>query len=273
MDINFTQSVVDLNSFSVERLLEYFLQPKRTGYDMPKTLTYGLLLVAAVYAIYEVLKKLKVKIDRRLAIAISPYVVLGSSIRVLEDLGRLQGNIFVTPGIYIFVFAITISVLLISLFIERKKGVPYFKIVFTFGVFIMSLPIGMLIQSLEVHVNLYGALLSAAFFIPWILLMRFIRWRGENKAAMLLQMLDATVTFVSLQFFNFYEQHILPTAFIDMFGPASFIAVKAVATFALIMVIDKFSKDRQFNTYIKLVIGVLGAATGTRDLLALMALG
>ncbi len=264
---------MDLSSFSIDKLLEYFLQPKRSGYDVPKTLTYGLLLVAAVYVIYETLKKLKVKIDRRLAIAIAPYVVLGSSIRVLEDLGLIHGNIFVTPGIYVFVFAITIAALLVSLFIEKKRGIPYFKPVCMFGTLLMSLPLSVLIASLMTHINLYGALLFVVFFVPWILLFKFLRWSGENKAVMSLQMLDATATFVSLQFFNFYEQHILPTAFINIFGPASFIVVKAVGIAVLLMAIDKFSDDKQFNTYVKLVIGVLGAATGTRDLLALMALG
>ncbi len=74
------------------------------------------------------------------------------------------------------------------------------------------------------------------------------------------------------EYFNFYEQHILPTAFINMFGPASFIVVKIVVMIAVLLAIDRLSKDREFNTYIKIVIGILGAATGGRDFLALFSL-
>ena len=255
----------------ISKLLEYFLEPKRTRYDIPKTITYGFLFVVAAYGIYKLLKKLKIGINRELAIAAAPYVVLGSSTRVLEDMGLISGYIFVTPSIYIFIFLITFGAILFSLFVEKKTNVPYFKITFLFGALLLSIPLSYISISL-LHINLYGLYFVAIFFAPWLLLVR-INWSLENKVVMLLQMFDATVTFVSLQFFSFYEQHILPTAFISVFGPASFIIVKAVVVVALLLAIDKLSKDREFNSYIKLVIGILGAATGIRDFLALLVLG
>jgi uncharacterized membrane protein len=257
-------------SFDFGKILEYLLEPKKSGYDAPKTITYGLILVLAVYAIYKILKKIKVKIDRKLAVAVAPYVVLGSSLRVLEDMGLTSGYFFVTPGIYFLVFLIVIATLLSALVLQRKKGVPYFKSVFIVGMLLMSVPLARIVVASQ---NIYGVLLVMASFLPWVIIFKLAKWSVENKAATLLQLFDATVTFVSLQFFSFYEQHILPTALIDVFGPASFIIFKAVGIVALMLVIDRFSDDREFNTYIKLVIGILGAATGTRDLLALAALG
>jgi len=44
-------------------LIDYFLSPKKTGYDVPKTLVYAIALIIAVYCIYKNLKKLNIKVD------------------------------------------------------------------------------------------------------------------------------------------------------------------------------------------------------------------
>ena len=62
---------------SAEDLLDYFVNPTKEGYTPGKTLAFALVLIAAVYAIFWVLKKLKIKIDRKLVIAIFPYIILG----------------------------------------------------------------------------------------------------------------------------------------------------------------------------------------------------
>ena len=122
-------------------VLDYFLHPKKTGYDFPKTLVYAALFVLAIYVIFKLLKKMKIKVDKRLAIAISPYIVLGGALRVIQDIGLVSSYFFVTPGIYVFVFFITLLVLLSSLFLEKKKGVPYFKTMFMAGLLLMAFTI------------------------------------------------------------------------------------------------------------------------------------
>lgn len=74
----------------LQDIFDYFLAPKKTGYDVPKTLIFATLLVIAVYSVYVMLKKLKLKIDKRLALAVSPFIVFGGIIRVLQDAGVLN---------------------------------------------------------------------------------------------------------------------------------------------------------------------------------------
>jgi uncharacterized membrane protein len=260
---------------SLQDFLDYFLAPKMTGYDVPKTLTYALILVAAVYLLFRMLGKLRVRIDRRLALAITPYIVLGSSVRVLEDMGILNSYIFVTPGIYILVASVFITTLLISVLIERKKGVPYFKPTFIVGVLLMSLPLANLSVS-----NPVGLVYVGSAFLPWIAIFYLFRRFGlANRVVACVQMFDASVTFVALQFFGnvpgsfgFYEQHIVPTFIMGIFGPASFIFVKLAVVVASLILIDRLSDDKEFSGYLKLVIGILGLATGTRDFIALLTL-
>mgnify|MGYP000223940133 CR=1 FL=1 len=254
-------------------VVDYFLHPKKTGYDVPKTLTYALVLVVAAYLVYRLLKILKIKIDQRLAVALAPYVAFGGAIRVLQDAGLLHSYLFVTPGIYFFIFFVVLTVLLFSLALE-KKGLPYFKTMFVCGLLLLASTLPQLTP-----INFYGAFLVLLFFSPWLFVFSpMIRWSKGNKAVVLLQLFDATTTFVALNFFGpaligskgFVEQHILPTFLINIFGPVSFIVVKLFTVVIFLVLIDRFSTDKEFNRYLKLIIGILGGATGSRDFIALL---
>jgi len=179
----------------LDSLMDYFLHPKKTGYDVPKTLVYGLILVVAAYLIFKALKKLKVKINRRLAVGLSPYIVFGGVMRVLQDAGIVSSYFFVTPGIYIFVFSIVFVVLLLSFYIERKKGVPYFKTLFLFGLCLLPTTLAQLALT-----NFRGPLIVIGFFVPWLVLFTVVKWNLANKAVSLLHILDATTTFTAVNF-------------------------------------------------------------------------
>lgn len=249
-------------------LLDYFLHPKKTGYDVPKTLTYGIIFILAILLIFKILKKLKIKIDKKLALAISPYIVFGGAIRVLQDAGILNSYLFVTPGIYIFVFSIVFSAILFSIYLEKKKGIPYFKPVFLIGIILAALPLAFL----EI-INFYGIGLVILFYLPWVLIFYFLKtWSLENRLVTLIQMFDATVTFTALQFFGFGEQHILPTFLIKLFSPVSFVFAKLIIVVLILILIDKFTEDKEFGRFLKLCIGILGGATGSRDFIALATL-
>jgi uncharacterized membrane protein len=90
-------------------------------------------------------------------------------------------------------------------------------------------------------------------------------------------MFDATTTVTAMTFFGYGEQHVLPTIFINLFsstlfGPFSFIVLKLIGVVPVLILIDKLSSDKEFNNYLKLAIGILGAATGTRDFSCLLSL-
>lgn len=261
---------------SLQNFLDYFLAPKKTGYDIPKTLTYAIMLLISIYIIFKLLKKLKVKVDNKLAIAVLPYIIFGSTLRVLEDVNIISSYIFVTPGIYFLVFSIFFSVLLLSLAVERKRGIPYFKIPFIIGFILFSFSFALLRPT-----NFYSLFLVLVFFLPWLLIFFSLKgWDLANRIVSSVQMFDATVTFVALNFFGqsvlgnigFYEQHIVPTFIINLFGPISFIIVKFVTVISILILIDKFSDNKEFARYLKLIIGILGLATGTRDLIAMLVL-
>ncbi len=240
-----------------------------TGYTTWTTIVLSITTVFFVYLLYKVLEKLKIEIDKRLALAVSPFVLLGSSIRVLKDADYLTDCIFQTPGIYFIIFGITFLTILISLFFQRKKQIPYYKITFIVGLILLAPILGIL--HYQNFLSLGYVLL---FFTPWILILWFVKWSKENKVVTWLQMFDATNTFVALSYFGYWEEHVLPRFIINLSGtPFSFIILKIFAIVLILVGIDRYSKDKEFNNYIKLIIGILGAATGLRNFISLIVLG
>jgi len=250
-----------------EDFLKYFLNPNELNYDIFGTLLYSIIFAIAVYFIYSGLKKLKVKIDSRLVIAIAPWIVCGSTLRVLQDAKILNSIIFITPWIYVFVFLIFFSLLLLSLLIERKKNIFYFKIMFIAGLITDSF----LLSQLN-FVNFYGIALVFVFFLPWPAILYFVKWDVRNRMVLSIHMFDASVTVVALKFFAYFEKHVLPSFVIGLSDPLLFIPLKLFGVVIVLVLIDKFSNDKEFNNYLKLCIGVLGAATGLRDFITLFAL-
>jgi len=252
-------------------LTNYFIAPiiYAQGYNSINTSVYAVTFVIAAYLIFKLLKKINVKIDRKLVLAITPFVVIGSLFRVLYDAGFVTSQLFVSPSIYFVVFAITIIILFVSLFIQKRFKIGYHKTMFVTGLMIAAVTVGLF----EVR-NAAGAAIDIGIFLPIVIVLYFAKWGIENKIVLSLQMFDATTTFTSLQFFNYREQHVLPNVFINALGlgPISFIPLKAIAVVIVLILIDKYSDDKQFANYLKILIGILGAATSLRDFTRLVAL-
>ena len=68
------------------------------GYTIISEITYGIILVIALYAIYKLLKKLNILIDWKFCLALMPYILFGPVTRVLED-----ADYFNIPSVYWFI--------------------------------------------------------------------------------------------------------------------------------------------------------------------------
>ncbi|HDM05832.1 MAG TPA: DUF63 family protein, partial [Candidatus Aenigmarchaeota archaeon] len=68
------------------------------------------------------------------------------------------------------------------------------------------------------------------------------------------------------------EQHPLPRFLMSFASPFSFIPIKLLIVTLVVILLDKYLEEKEFRNYIKLIIGILGAATGLRDFLRLACL-
>ncbi|MBI2172855.1 MAG: DUF63 family protein [Candidatus Aenigmarchaeota archaeon] len=257
---------------------EYFVNPilNGTGYNVYNTAAYAVLLVAAAFLTYKLLRRLGIEIDRKFFFSIVPFVMLGGFLRALEDYREFAGlakNIFlITPLIYISIFVIALAALLFSKLMERWTKTPYYKIWFSLGMLFVIIAVSQM--TLQSAFALYAMLSITAAWAAAIFAARKlggVKIRNflseENSFLIAVHMFDATTTFVALQFFpNYFEQHVLPGFIIGLFGPASMFILKLVVVPLVLYALDKeLSKEVQKRTFLKLVVLVLGLGPGLRN--------
>jgi len=248
----------------------YFIDPiiNLSGYNWINSFVYALVLIAAIFLIYKLLKFLKIEVNLRFALSLSPYIFLGSILRVLRDANFLTSPVFVSPLIYILIFLIALPLLLFSLFLEKITKIPFQNYFFSFG-FILS---GIFFTQIQ-FVNFIAAAqilsLDLLIFVLIFSLGNLTKLTRSlwNKFAIFSQLFDASSTFVSVQFWGYSEQHVLPNLIFDFFGNWSFFLVKLIVVLFLLYFVDSGIKNENFKNWIKLVVIILGLALGTRDLL------
>lgn len=260
---------------------QYFIDPvlQGTGYNIYNTIAYALILIAAVFVTYRLLKKMKIPIDNKFVIGVLPYIILGGLLRALEDAYTL-GFWFKTPIIYIVIFAVAFVGLFASKIIEmiaKRPALSYHRIWAAIG---FALVIAGMAQIAVKSPFALAAMVTLSIF--WAVALIFAKklterffpnfrlFSWENTAILAVHLFDATTTFVALSYFPYFEQHVLPSFLINIFGPAVMFVLKFVVVAAVLHVLDKEMKELQQKKFIKLVILILGLAPGLRNFFRLV---
>ncbi len=266
-----------------------------TGYNPVNTITYGIVLLASLAAVYTLLKKAKINIDRHFFVSLVPFILFGALLRSYEDFleaGNVDLGIFtiasaegprnlllVSPFMYMTVAAIALVSLAVAVASGRLARVPYYKILGGIGVVLATIVFTMVAP----HVNDFFAAgvmlaLAAAWLVALLAFRKFVAPRygklknlltKENTFIIGVHTFDASTTFTAIQFYPYFEQHFLPGFFISLFGPAVMFALKLAVVPAALYYIDKETKDGEKRTLLKLLVLILGLAPGTRNLFRL----
>lgn len=256
---------------------EFFVKPilDKTGYNPVNTAMYAILLVLGAYFLFRFLKKLGYKVDYRFFKATIPFIVLVSVWRALTDAGVYPyGFLTTTPGLYVPVLLLFFPLVILAKELERVKGWRY-EFVYS------GVSSALLISQLVILVTLlnrfnvqafmtvvYFTLISAGVFV---IIGRYWRvMRGLNLLMFVSHMFDASVTHVSLTYFNYFEQHVVPRFFFDLANSSlSFYPLKVVVLGLVIYYLDRDKKNVELNNFIKAIFITYGLATGLRGLLRL----
>lgn len=257
----------------------YFVEPVITGsgYNIYNTALYAVLLIAAAFLTYKLLRRLRIEIDRKFFFSIIPYVMLGGFLRAVEDYHEFAGlakNVFlVTPLIYVSLFVIALSSLIFSVIMQRWVKTPYYKTWFALGMVFNIIAVSQM--RLESAFALYAMLGITAAWVAAIFAAKKMVKNGkvqkflseENILLISVHLFDATTTFTALQFFpNYFEQHVLPGFVIGILGPASMFLLKLVVVPLVLYVLDKeLHQEAQKRTFLKIVVMILGLGPGLRN--------
>jgi uncharacterized membrane protein len=98
---------------------------------------------------------------------------------------------------------------------------------------------------------------------------------GINLAIVFGQFTDASATFIAIDYYSYWEKHVVPSFLIDVLDSAAVMfLLKAVALIFAIYLLDimlrtELKQHKQIIPLIKIAVLVLGLAPGTRDVLRL----
>lgn len=255
---------------------KYFINPilKGDGYNIINTITYGVILAIVSLLLFKLLKKIKIRFDLAFFFSLMPFIILGSTLRVLRDLNLVTSFLFVTPFIYIIIFLITIFTLLISLIISKFTKMEYQIVLFSLGLLYLLA----IFSRLYVHIVDYTPLFLVIKFtiissILFFILIIMKRMSKENGIVIISHCFDVSTTFVAVNSSKFIEQHVVANLLISTFGSFSLFFAKIISIMLALYIIDKKIKKKEERSFVKFVIIILGLAPGLRNLFLMMCLG
>ena len=260
---------------------EFFIRPivEYQGYNLVNTLAFAAILLGVSFlVIFPVLDRKGVKFNARFMLSLLPYILFGITIRILEDVHIVERSInplefgfyTYTPGIWLLTAAVTIAALFASLLIAKKIRKDSYLVFAIIGA-IIAAPI--FIWNLLLFREwfwFFGIIALVAIIVSAVLLIfKFAKHRlfkdKLNILALCGQALDGTTTVIATQILNCGEQHPLSGALLNIYAPL-FIIVKIILVIAILHYVDNYIKNENLRGFIKIVITILGFATGTRDL-------
>lgn len=239
-----------------------------------------------------------VRMDSEFFVAVLPYIFIGSTMRALQDIAHQNKivspyeffglDIFITPFVYVINISLTLTVGITCIFISQEylKDVKHFsnwRITFlTIGItieIILFLPIIFLLNDLHyigggaiilLFTVIFGFLfylaathLSQRYFPETIV-------QREEILAMVTQMFDGINTVIAIEFFNYQEQHYLPSILFNTpWGAWPFLIIKFVVVLLFIYAVRGI-ENKEMSNWLLWVVFLLGLATGTRDFFRLV---
>jgi uncharacterized membrane protein len=260
----------------------YFLEPFRTdsGYNIINTLTYSLIAIGSLYIIYKLLQKYKIKINLKFFFALLPFIFLGSTIRAFVDNNILPyTSLTVSPGIYITTSALFFTSLAISYHLSKKhKIASYTTITASIGTLTYFLLILFKLKEIQLT-NALGFFAITTLFLTssaiLYIVLKKIKWNWATTKiatlALAAHMLDASTTFIIVDFFGGWEKHPLPRYFANLAGTASTqFLLKLIIIIPALYLINKELKDKNLKNFLLIAIATLGLAEGLRNLITLI---
>jgi len=269
----------------------------REGYTVVSEITYGVILIVALYALYKLLMKLKIAIDWYFCLALMPYILFGPVTRVLEDAVYFHEPFvywFISPFIYIQIAVYALFFLLLGYYIEKKSKKQYLTvntILFSGGlIFLIPSLLILLVQGSKSNVSHFDVFLLVIGLVSLITLLVYLfayRYRSNenlvvyknplNLAMIAGHMIDGLTSYISIYdpldmgLPLYLEKHPASNVLMEVWPPL-FPLVKFVLIVVVIYLFDVLYK-KELKSHVNLVnllkigILILGVSPGLRDLL------
>jgi uncharacterized membrane protein len=268
----------------------YYLDPIRgdEGYNTVNTLTWAVVLGICIFGVFKLLEKLEVKITPRFIASVLPFVLAGSSLRVIEDspAGVFHppfSYLLITPNIYFLVFAITVGCLWISIRLQKAGLVKDFHLTFAgFGLvwfFVNLITLLHFENMVTPYVPLFVLGAATGLTFTFYLVARHFKSSiftdPLNLSILMVHLMDASSTYIGIDKLGYFEKHVVPTYLINLTGTALVMyPLKLIIFIGVLYILDtQFEDDERslnLKVLIKMVILILGLSPATRNTIRMM---
>ena len=268
---------------------KYYIDPVRyeQPYNAVETITYALILIAALYLIYYWFKRSNITIDGPFVLATLPYVILGGVLRVVQDTRMITSDLqflLVTPPIYILLFFYGATILFIAKYLSEQGFCKnYLKLyggagLFTsFCVVLFLTSWGMTHTRIDLFILAIIPLMAvAATALVFACMRSVLKWEYVSDPLYVIllfgQLLDASATSYGIDLhpsIKYIEQHVVGSFLIDWTGTAFVMfPLKLVVLFPAVYIMEQYRKEANpaFWHLVLLAMITVGLAPGIRDM-------
>jgi uncharacterized membrane protein len=258
---------------------QYFIDPmlNGNGYNTVNTSVYAIGFVIVVLFTLKLFQKMKIKIDGSFFKGLVPFIFLGAVVRSLEDAGVVHSLIFVTPGVYFFIYFIVIGSICLSIFMENRIKKPYWILMASMGTVMLLCSLAF-VKIVYVQPLLYVAAFTAIFILVLFGIRRLVKTKflnNINSGIIVAHLFDASTTFTALELSKnwnmaYFEQHVIAGFLMGNLGNYAIFFLKLAVIPVALWIIDTSVEDKQTNYFLKIAIFILGVGPGLRNLLSMM---
>ena len=272
----------------------YYIHPitHDTGYNLVNTLTWALLLVLCLFLTLKLLKKLDVEINKPFIAAVSPYIFVGASLRVMEDAELFSpplSYLLITPLIYFLLFFCCVAILTISVKLSQSNGIG---VRFQVSGLRCLVPFA-LIGTIWFFANLVVLLKAEEIVLPWVLfavigisgiILVVIYTIGAkfgvnflteklNVSVLAAHLLDASSSYIGIDKLGYTGKHVIEGVIVKYTGSAAgMFPLKLVILIPVLYLLETHfdEKDRELKNLVLLALLVIGLAPAVRNTLRMM---
>jgi uncharacterized membrane protein len=260
-------------------IYKYYIYPfvYDTSYNPVDTVTWAIVLGLAILGLKNVLRHFGQVVDERLVLCTLPYILAGSSLRVIEDANLFTTPwkyLFITPLIFFFVLIVTIACFVLTKKIRGEnfcKSYAVLGLVWTFFNLVVLFPVGFKNAWVILVVFLLGSAITGGILFVKRIVPR-LNFLGDKFNLMILyaHMLDSSSTYIGVDWFAYYEKHVVPNYLIDLTGSAAIMfPLKLLVLLPVLSIINKSLEDSSLRNLTKLTLITLGLAPAIRNTLRL----
>ncbi|MBE0516838.1 MAG: DUF63 family protein [Methanophagales archaeon] len=267
----------------------YYIHPitHDTGYNPVNTITWALVLVVCLFLTLKLLKKLEIKIDRRFIAAVSPYIVVGASLRVMEDAELITpplSYLLITPLIFFLIFFCCVAILILAVIVSRsQKGRVYdYTLIFgLIGIIWLIATLTILLVKEEIVfgwvlfavIGISGLLISVIYALAARFSVHFLTDR-LNLAVLAAHLLDASSSFIGIDILGYTGKHVIEGLIVTYAGTAAGMYPLKLGILApIIYLLDTQFTDEaemELKNLVLLALIVIGLAPAVRNTLRMM---